>query len=87
MDKYENEIEAYVGLLEIGDLFIDDVENTYTLTNTGIKNTIFKVVDGKLYSDRYSSENDVRPVIFLDSNIKILQGFGTLESPYEVGEA
>lgn len=87
LDKYENEIEAYVGLLEIGDLFIDDVENTYTLTNTGIKNTIFKVVDGKLYSDRYSSENDVRPVIFLDSNIKILQGFGTLESPYEVGEA
>ena len=55
--------------------------------NIGRKNTIFKVVDGRLYSDTYLSENEVRPVIFLDKSIKVVSGYGTLEDPIVVGEA
>lgn len=87
IDKYSETEQVYVGLVEIGDLFINNVKNTYTLTNTGRKNTIFKVVDGRLYSDSYLSENETRPVIFIDKNIKTISGYGNEDSPYEVGEA
>ena len=87
VDKYEEELDLYVGLLEIGDFYPNDLDNTYTLTNTGRKGTIFKVIGGRLYSDSYTNENEVRPVIFIDKSIVIKSGIGTLDSPYEVGEA
>lgn len=87
LDKYNEQQELYVGLLEIGDLYPNDLDNTYTLTNTGRKGTIFKVTNGRLYSDSYLTENEVRPVIFIDKSIKVISGYGTLDNPYEVGEA
>ena len=86
-DKYSENEKVYVGLLEIGDLFINNASGSYTLTNTGRKNTIFKVIDGRLYSDMYSSENEVRPVIFIDKSINVVSGYGTIDSPIVVGEA
>ena len=85
--KYEEDEDLYVGLLEIGDLYPNDLDNTYTLTNTGRKGTIFKVTNGRLYSDSYLTENEIRPVIYIDKALKPLSGYGTLDNPYEVGEA
>lgn len=87
LDKYNQELDAYVGMIEIGDLFINDVNNYLTLTNTGIKNTIFKVIDGRFYADSYKNSNLIRPVIFLDKDIKVIEGYGTIDNPFKVGEA
>lgn len=86
LDKYKNTQEEYVGLMEIGDLFMYDVDNYFTLTNTGLRNTIYKVMSGKFYADSYKSENKIRPVIFLPKDINITSGYGTIDSPFEVGE-
>ena len=83
-DTLDDTVEAYVGLMGIGDLFISDLDNYYTLTNTGIKNTVYKVTNGKLYADEYKSKNAIRPVVYMKKDVKIVNGFGTLESPFEV---
>ena len=87
LDKYSEQEELNVGLLEIGDLYPNNLDNTYTLTNTGRRGTIFKVIGGRLYSDSYSNENEVRPVVFINKSIKAKGGYGTIDNPYEVGEA
>ena len=87
LDKYSEQEELNVGLLEIGDLYPNDLDNTYTLTNTGRRGTIFKVIGGRLYSDSHSNENEVRPVVFINKSIKAKGGYGTIDNPYEVGEA
>lgn len=87
LDKYNEKENLYVGLLEIGDLYSSELNNSLTITNTGRKGTIFKIVDGRMYSDSYLTLNEIRPVIFIKKNIKTISGYGTYENPYEVGEA
>ena len=87
VDKFEENINLYVGLPEIGDFYPNDLNDTLTLTNTGRKGTIFKIIDGRLYSDSYTNENEVRPVLFIDKSIIVKSGMGTIDNPYEVGEA
>lgn len=86
LDQHKEQIQAYVGLQELGDLFLNDKNNYFLLTNTGSKNTVYKVMNGMLYADAYQSENDIYPVIYLRKDIKIKEGYGTLESPLVVGE-
>lgn len=85
-NKYSNKVNANVGLLEIGDLYINDFTNSYTLINNGKGKNVYTVINGRLYADSYKNENLVRPVIYLSKNIKILSGNGNIDNPYEVGE-
>lgn len=86
LDQHKEQINAYVGLLELGDLFLNDKTDYFLLTNTGSKNTVYKVMNGMLYADSYQSANDIYPVIYLKKDINIKEGYGTLESPFVVGE-
>lgn len=86
IDQQQEEIQSYVGLPEMGDLFINNYANAFLLTNTGAKNTVYKVIDGMLYADSYQNENEIHPVIYLNKNINIIEGYGTLESPFVVSE-
>lgn len=86
LDKYEQTINCYVGMTEIGDLFINDFNDYFTLIK-GNYNSVYKVLDGRFYLDSYKSENDIRPIIYLSNDINIIGGYGTLDSPFEVGEA
>ena len=91
-DKYSSDERVYVSLLEVGDLFMGNADNSYTITNSEIKTAIYKVSSGRLYADLYSSENAVYPVIFIDKTAKAKSGIGTIDAPYsfteqeEVGE-
>lgn len=87
LDQAKEKITAYVGLPKMGDLFLTDHTDYFLLTNTGKQNTVYKVVNGMLYADSYQSENDIYPVIHLDKNINIKEGYGTSELPFVVGEA
>jgi len=70
-DQYMETISTYVGLPEMGDLLLTDASNYFLLTNTGSKNTVYKVISGMLYADDYQNENEIYPVIHLNKNIKI----------------
>ncbi len=88
LNTYLTEAYAYVGLPKIGDFFINDYPNIYTLTpymNT--TNTIYVINKNKnLYADFINNLYNIKPVIYLDSGLFIVDGNGTIESPYEVGK-
>ena len=86
LDQEKERIQAYVGLPKVGDLFLNDFEDYFLLTNTGNKNTVYKVTSGMLYADSYQSENEIHPVIHIDKNTPVKEGYGTKESPFVVGE-
>lgn len=79
--------EAYIGLLSIGDSFINDYENYFLITGrSSIAGTIHKVgVDGALYDERVSSGTKVRPALYLKNDLTIKSGKGTKDSPYVIG--
>ncbi len=83
---YESSIEAYVGLLNINDLGLLEYENVYTLTPSDSKNSVIFTVasDNTVYADSVSRNKNIRPVLYLDSNSKIVSGKGSKEEPYVV---
>lgn len=87
LNTYSSTFEAFVGLYSLGDFFINEVGNTYTLTPyLSTKNTIYTINDSKrIYADFINSIYNLRPVINIDSNLFIIAGKGTKEEPYEIG--
>lgn len=88
LDTYSSSVEAKVGMLSIGDFYINEYENIYTITYySRTKNTIYVINNNrKFYADLYtSSKYKVRPVINIDSTLEIKDGKGTKEFAYEIG--
>ena len=78
----------YVGVPSISDLFILDYENIW-LNNSfeGGKNLQYKINSSKnIMADVNTNKNNVRAVICVKNDISLVDGMGTLESPYQVGE-
>ena len=86
IDTYSSSVDAKIGMLSVGDFFINELENIYTLTTYGrTKNTIYVINNNrKFYADLYTSKHDVRPVINIDASLNIIDGKGTKEFAYEV---
>lgn len=85
---YQTSIEAYVGLPQIGDLYINTYSNSLTmLAITDHMNNILYVInnDNNLYTSKISESEKIRPVIYLDGDLIALSGEGTKESPYIIG--
>ena len=88
LDTYTSSVDAKVGMLSIGDFYINEYENVYTTTAYGrTKNTIYVINNGKkFYADLYTSTKyKVRPVISIDSTLNITSGKGSKEFAYEIG--
>ncbi len=83
---YQTSIEANVGLLNIDDLGLLEYENVYTLTPSDSKNSVVYTVasDKTVYSDSVNKNKNIRPVLYLDSNMAIKSGKGSKEEPYVV---
>ncbi len=85
---YNNKIETYIGLPQIGDLYINTHSNI--LTSLGIEdhmNNILYVIEenNNLYASKINDTKKIRPVIYLDGNLIALSGEGTNDSPYIIG--
>ena len=78
---------AYVGLLQLGELFINDCDNYLLMSRTITSDkTIYQVLEnGKIYVGNLDSEKYVRPVIYVNPNIEIKKGSGSANDPW-VGE-
>lgn len=79
--------KMHVGLLQLGELFITDIDNyflsTRTITSDG---TIYEVIeDGKIYAGSTSDKQRVRPSIYLKPDIVVNSGSGTVNDPYMIG--
>lgn len=79
-------VEAYVGLLNIGDLFINDQYN-YTLLTEGDGKFTYRVNPyNRLYLDFKTSSRKIRPAIYLSSDLLITGGNGRVNNPYLIEE-
>ena len=84
---YSSKVNAKVGMLTVGDFFIEGVNNVFTLLRGIEANNIINVLnkDGNLFGDIVSAKYNVRPAIYLNSEAIINSGDGSEEDPYEIG--
>lgn len=82
-NTYTNQIEANVGLLALGDFFINEYADTFLLTSGD--NTIYTISsEQKLYGDEITKEKKIRPVFSLDGTLLLASGSGSQKDPYIV---
>ena len=83
----KNTTNAYVSLPIVSDLFISEYENTWlnTYSNSNQKLVYTTSKASSLFADLEKSENYIRPVIALKSDLIIASGTGTKDNPYTLG--
>lgn len=74
-----------VGLLHVGELFINDVDNYFLMSRTITSDKmIYEVLnDGKVYAGSISDERYLRPTLYLKGDI-LVEGDGSINNPYMV---
>lgn len=88
---YNNEkntkVNLSVGMLSLGDMFVGDINNVFTLSRGIESDQIINVIneDGNFYGDFITSKYNVRPSLYLNNELKITGGNGTFDAPYELG--
>lgn len=84
---FKTNVKAYVGLPQIGDLYINKYDNSLTMLGITdhMNNIIYVIKDNLLYTSKISAKAKIRPVLYLNGNLITLNGEGTLESPYIIG--
>lgn len=84
---YNSYVDANVGLLKVGDFYINDYQNYYLLNRNNIEDlTVYKVVEGnKLYADLINTGAFVRPALVLRGDVIVISGDGTKNNPYIIG--
>ncbi len=77
-------VSSYVGLLTVGDYFIQNIKGYILLSS---EDTVYTINEDKnLYKVSPNKVLDIYPSFSLKNELKINGGMGTKESPYEVGE-
>ena len=86
---YSSKVALNVGMLTLGDMFINDVKNVFTLFRGIEDNKIIYVIneDGNFYGDFINSKYEVRPAFYIKGDTLINGGAGTEEEPYELGDS
>ena len=86
LNTYANSITGKVGLYKIGDFFISDDNDIYTLTPSNYSSkVVYTIKNNRFFIDFVTSEYKIKPVLSLDGTIFILKGDGTKNNPYEIG--
>lgn len=80
----ENDISANIALPQVGDLFLTDIKNNYTMTNGNeYEESVVSInEDGDIHFDMPDTKRNIRPVLYLRKDIKIIDGKGTLDAPF-----
>ncbi|MCI8778690.1 MAG: hypothetical protein HFI87_06035 [Bacilli bacterium] len=84
---YNSYVDANIGLLKVGDFYINDYQNYYLLNRNNIEDlTVYKAVEGnKLYADLISTGAFIRPALVLRGDVIVTNGQGTKNNPYIIG--
>ena len=84
---YKSKVNASVGMLTIGDMYVNELTNVFTILRGMEATNIINVIneDGNLFADTISSKYSVRPAFYIKSDLEIKGGKGTIDSPFEIG--
>ncbi len=85
---YNSKTYLRIGLLGLGDLFVHEVNNVFTITRGVESEDVILVIneEGHVFSDLASHKYNIRPVFNFRKNIEIKSGDGSIDSPYVLGE-
>lgn len=85
--KYTSKVNAKVGILSLGELFVGELKDTFTLTRGMEASNIINIINenGNLFGDLITSKHAIRPVLNIKSDISIKSGEGTEKKPYILG--
>ncbi len=80
-------VKAKVGMLTIGDMFLHETTNTFTLLRGMEASDIINVINdsGNIFADYITAKYSVRPAFYLKDDLEIVSGKGTMDDPYELG--
>lgn len=81
---YSSSIKNYVGLQNIGELFIASDKNTWLYNNIDSKKLIAytSVPENLLFADKVNNTNYIRPVICIKNTLTFSEGNGLENNPY-----
>lgn len=84
---YSTKTSLNVGMLTLGDMFVTEVKNVFTILRGIEDDKIIYVIneDGNFYGDFISSKYEIRPAFYLKGDTIISGGKGTIDEPYELG--
>ena len=84
---FKEKVNAKVGMLTLGDFFIEGVNNVLTILRSYDNPNLIYVINksGGLFGDTINAKYNVRPAIFLKGDVSIVSGDGSIEDPFEIG--
>ena len=85
---YSNSVVAKIGMMQVGDLFFQDVPNVLLLNGPSDDEMIYSSTGGTtLYADTITTVKQLRPVLNMLPTVPVVGGDGSKENPYKVGDA
>lgn len=84
-ELYNEKVNAYVGLLTVGDIFVTQNIDIYLLSSVTDDNTIpILNKNNSLFYNFISYESGIKPVIYLDNKVEVKGGMGDENYPFEL---
>lgn len=84
-ELYNEKVNAYVGLLTVGDIFVTQNIDMYLLSSVNDDNTIPVLnKNNSLFYNFISYESGIKPVIYLDNKVEVKGGMGDENYPFEL---
>lgn len=84
-ELYNEKVNAYVGLLTVGDIFVTQNIDMYLLSSVTDDNTIPVLnKNNSLFYNFISYESGIKPVIYLDNKVEVKGGMGDENYPFEL---
>ena len=74
-----------IGLLTIDEMFVYDLQNTFTISNMDETNIYIIDENNNLYLDSIDNKHYVRPALYIKNDIEIKKGNGSYLSPFILG--
>ena len=88
-NKYTSNVKLKVGMLGLGDMYVNDLKNVLTISRGIESYDVISVItkEGNVYSDSINTEYNVRSSFYLKSTMEVKSGDGSLDKPYVLGVA
>lgn len=85
---YNKKINTYVGLISLADMYVNEVENVFTMNPSYETSLTLYTINNKknAFKDLVTSKYNVRPTFYIKKDIEVLNGEGTKDSPYILKE-
>lgn len=82
-----NKVNSNIGLLSIGDLFVNEYNNIFLINPYDSEEMIYTIDNNcYLYGNSITTSLKIRPVLHLDSNLLIKSGKGYKNEPFEISK-